>query len=208
MMNLNSPASKVGSLIRYSVYFLFYGLILLNIPSFIKCILCFIILSFYIQRFNKEKIYFKRTIHSPYLGNYGFLFFMTIFITISQICIFYLQMKKVIPLSQIQIAYRKKESIWLIITILVILIPTLQIYLTNGFFFNYYFRKQTVSTALLGIISSGLFYGLLNWNNSLIYLGINSLYGIIYAYSYLRTERITVPIYFAIITNLFMIFTL
>ncbi|EFB61902.1 hypothetical protein HMPREF9209_1834 [Lactobacillus gasseri 224-1] len=49
------------------------------------------------------------------------------------------------------------------------------------------------------------FFGILNFQASLALFVINSLYGMLFAWSYLYSQRILMPIYLAILNGIFMV---
>ena len=107
-----------------------------------------------------------------------------------------------------QVIYQKGECnllFWFFIFSIGILIPAMQVYLTTGFFFNYGFRAQNMTSGIVGIICSGFFFGILNFQTSFALFIINSLYGMLLAWSYLYSQRIMMPIYLAILNGIFMV---
>lgn len=107
-----------------------------------------------------------------------------------------------------QITYQKAECnllFWFLIFSTGLLLPAMQVYLTTGFFFNYGFRAQNMVSGIVGIMCSGFFYGILNFQTSFSLFILNSLYGMLFAWSYLYSQRIMMPIYLAILNGIFMV---
>ncbi|MBD5429883.1 CPBP family intramembrane glutamic endopeptidase [Lactobacillus sp.] len=219
-MGLNTPQSKRGNLVRYGVYLFLYFIIIackmwglwnkkLHIAGAIFFILISIfVLYFYIRRYNREQRYFEKRFSMPLLGDYGFTIGMSIFVIVSRFVVSYLQAQNKLPTAYFQVVYSKSESsllFWFLIFCLGVFLPTLQIFLSTGFFFNYYFRNQDLVSAVAGIVFSGLFFGILNFQFPMALVVVNSLYGMLFAWSYMYTQTITMPIYLAMLNGLFMV---
>lgn len=217
---MNSPESIRGNTIRYAVFLAFYfivvgfQLLILNgqtvhlWETILFAIVGLLALLFYIRRFNREQRYFEKEKSSSFLDNWWFIVVLTLVVILTRILIAYLQTKKIIPQTSMQKSYLKKGSNQLFIFLLLsvgILLPILQQFLTTGFFFNYCFRKNNLIVAILGIISSGILFSLLNFQSVLVILIINALYGMLFAYSYLYSQSIWLPIYLAVINGIFTV---
>ena len=198
---MNTPSSRQGNLTRYAVYLVLYLIVvgvkkltLLNdqvnkIGYFFFLIFSLFALYFYIRQFNREQRFFEKKPSMPLLADYGFIVGVSILVILGRIFISYLQAKGTVPLMNFQ----------------GILIPAMQVYLTTGFFFNYGFRAQNMTSGIVGIICSGFFFGILNFQTSFALFIINSLYGMLLAWSYLYSQRIMMPIYLAILNGIFMV---
>ncbi len=220
-MNTNAPTSMQGNLIRYGVYIVLYLLVfglkslsVLGSKVHLVGVIFFVLFSavvllFYIRRFNREKSrYFKPAFSLSFLGDYGFILGMTILVIASRIFIAYLQAKGRIPLTRYQMVYAKKDStplFWFLIFSHGFILPVLQQFLTVGFFFNYGFRKDSLITGILGIICSGLFFSVLNFQCSLSLFIIDAIIGMTLAWSYLYSQSLWIPMYLAILNGIFAI---
>ena len=195
---MNTPSSRQGNLTRYAVYLVLYLIVvgvkkltLLNdqvnkIGYFFFLIFSLFALYFYIRQFNREQRFFEKRPSMPLLADYGFIVGVSILVILGRIFISYLQAKGTVPLMNFQVIYQKGECnllFWFFIFSIGILIPALQVYLTNGFFFNYGFRAQNMTSGIVGIICSGFFFGILNFQTSFALFIINSLYGMLLALS-------------------------
>lgn len=103
-----------------------------------------------------------------------------------------------------QTIYLKNQStgmFWFLIVVQGIILPILQEFLATGFLFNYAFRRDSVQVAVIGIIVSGLIFSVLNYQSSLINFFIEALYGMLFAWSYLYSQTIFMPIYLAMLSS-------
>ena len=187
MKILNTPESREGNVIRYAVYLICYLLVFAVVklvtrksPLHVWDLILFgvvaaMILLFYVYRYNRENRFFARDFKLPWLGNFSAVVLLTLVLTATRISISYLQ------------AYGK--------------IPILQEFLATGFLFNYAFRRDSVQVAVVGIIVSGLIFSVLNYQSSLINFIIEAIYGMLFAWSYLYSQTIYMPIYLAILSS-------
>lgn len=217
---MNTPSSRQGNLTRYAVYLVFYLIVIgikkltvLNdhvnkIGYFFFLVFALFTLYFYIRQFNREQRFFERKKGMPLLADYGFIVGVSILVILGRVLISYLQAKGTVPLMGFQLLYQKDECnllFWFLMFSIGILLPVMQVYLTTGFFFNYGFRAQNMTSGIVGIICSGLFFGILNFQASFSLFILNSFYGMLFAWSYLYSQRIMMPIYLAILNGIFMV---
>lgn len=220
---MNTPDSQQGNLTRYAVFLAFY-LIVIGMKALCTLgnklhtvgVIFFVLISlavllFYIRRFNREKRYFEKSFSLPMLGDFSFTLGLTILIIGSRILLAYLQAQGKIPVLSLQNFYLRAEStpiFWFLIFAVGIILPVLQQFLCNGFFFNYYFRTSNFTLGVIGIICSGIFYSVLNLQFSLVLLVINALYGMAFAWSYLYSQSLWIPIYLSILNGIFTVILL
>lgn len=213
---MNTPQSREGNVIRYAVYLAGYvavfavvKLVTRKSPVHIWDLILFglvaaMILLFYVYRFNREQRFFARDFKLPWLGSLSTVVLLTLVITVTQISISYLQSYGRISHYDFQLIYAKSESVnmfWFLIVVQGIVLPILQEFLATGFLFNYAFRRNTKQVAIMGIIVSGLIFSLLNFQNSLLLFIIEAVYGMIFAWSYLYTQTLLMPIYLAVVSG-------
>lgn len=219
-MGVNTPQSSRGNFVRYVVYLFLYALViackswaLWNKKLHLAGAIFFIIISlfvlyFYILRYNREQRYFEKRFSMPLLGDYGFTIGMSLFVIVSRFVISYLQAQGKLPAFYFQTVYSESEStllFWFLLICLGILLPAMQVILSTGFFFNYYFRGQDLVSAIFGIVCSGIFFGILNFQFPLALVVVNSIYGMLFAWSYMYTQTIAMPMYLAMLNGLFMV---
>ena len=217
---MNTPKSREGNLFRYTVYLIGYLMAVgvlklvtrkatLQIWDVILYILITaMVLLFYIYRFNREQRYFQRQFTLPWLGDFGLTISLTLFITATRVLVMYLQTSNYISQYGFQTAYLKNEStsmFWFLILAEGIIMPILQEFLATGFLFNYAFRKSVPAVALTGIFCSGLIFSALSCQFSPALFLINILYGALFAWSYLYTQTLWMPMYLAILSGILMI---
>lgn len=213
---MNTPQSREGNVIRYAVYLAGYvavfavvKLVTRKSPVHIWDLILFglvaaMILLFYIYRFNREQRFFARDFKLPWLGSLSTVVLLTLVITVTQISISYLQSYGRISHYDFQLIYAKSESVnmfWFLIVVQGIVLPILQEFLATGFLFNYAFRRNTKQVAIMGIIVSGLIYSLLNFQNSVVLFIIDAIYGMVFAWSYMYTQTLLMPIYLAVVSG-------
>lgn len=213
---MNTPQSREGNVIRYAVYLAGYvavfavvKLVTRKSPVHIWDLILFglvaaMILLFYVYRFNREQRFFARDFKLPWLGSLSTVVLLTLVITVTQISISYLQSYGRISHYDFQLIYAKSESgnmFWFLIVVQGIVLPILQEFLATGFLFNYAFRRNTKQVAIMGIIVSGLIYSLLNFQNSVVLFIIDAIYGMVFAWSYMYTQTLLMPIYLAVVSG-------
>lgn len=213
---MNTPQSREGNVIRYAVYLAGYvavfavvKLVTRKSPVHIWGLILFglvaaMILLFYVYRFNREQRFFARDFKLPWLGSLSTVVLLTLVITVTQISISYLQSYGRISHYDFQLIYAKSESVnmfWFLIVVQGIVLPILQEFLATGFLFNYAFRRNTKQVAIMGIIVSGLIYSLLNFQNSVVLFIIDAIYGMVFAWSYMYTQTLLMPIYLAVVSG-------
>lgn len=213
---MNTPQSREGNVIRYAVYLAGYvavfavvKLVIRKSPVHIWDLILFglvaaMILLFYVYRFNREQRFFARDFKLPWLGSLSTVVLLTLVITVTQISISYLQSYGRISHYDFQLIYAKSESVnmfWFLIVVQGIVLPILQEFLATGFLFNYAFRRNTKQVAIMGIIVSGLIYSLLNFQNSVVLFIIDAIYGMVFAWSYMYTQTLLMPIYLAVVSG-------
>ena len=213
---MNTPQSREGNVIRYAVYLAGYvavfavvKLVTRKPPVHIWDLILFglvaaMILLFYVYRFNREQRFFARDFKLPWLGSLSTVVLLTLVITVTQISISYLQSYGRISHYDFQLIYAKSESVnmfWFLIVVQGIVLPILQEFLATGFLFNYAFRRNTKQVAIMGIIVSGLIYSLLNFQNSVVLFIIDAIYGMVFAWSYMYTQTLLMPIYLAVVSG-------
>lgn len=213
---MNTPQSREGNVIRYAVYLAGYvavfavvKLVTRKSPVHIWDLILFglvaaMILLFYVYRFNREQRFFARDFKLPWLGSLSTVVLLTLVITVTQISISYLQSYGRISHYDFQLIYAKSESVnmfWFLIVVQGIVLPILQEFLATGFLFNYAFRRNTKQVAIMGIIVSGLIYSLLNFQNSVVLFIIDAIYGMVFAWSYMYTQKLLMPIYLAVVSG-------
>lgn len=78
-------------------------------------------------------------------------------------------------------------------------------FLAEGFMFNYLFRDNVGSVAIFGIVFSGLAFSFLNFQlNAPIFL-LDMIFGVVFAWAYLYSQNIVMPLYLAILNGLLMV---
>ncbi len=217
---MNTPASREGNLIRYVIYFIGYlmvagvvKLVAMNSSIHIWDLILFAtislaILLFFVYRFNREQRYFDRSFSGSWLSKYGLTIGLTVVVTILRIVVCWMQSYGKLKLYGFQTTYLRHESVsgyWFLMAAIGVVLPILQEFLTTGFLFNYAFRRNTVTTAVLGIITSGILFSLLNWQSSLPLLIINALFGSFFAWSYLHTQTLWMPVYLAMLNGIILL---
>ncbi|RHW51979.1 hypothetical protein DS831_01215 [Bombilactobacillus bombi] len=163
-----------------------------------------LILFFMWARYQHEQQCFNSPTNSLHQGItefFGLIAFAIIAIGLFMMLISYLKAMGRFPYLINRADYLDRGSIafWfdLLATSLVIAIE--QQFVTTGFFFNYFLRRNSLGSALAGIFLSGLIYGLLNlevlhWINFFIYMAI----GWMLATIYLSTQNFRICVMMAV----------
>lgn len=214
---MNTPESREGNLIRYAVYVVGY-LMALGVVKLVSAkpllhvwdlilfaLISAMVLLFYIYRFNREERFFQPLFYVPWLGDFGLVVGLTLGVTATRILVMYLQAYNHISWYNFQatfLAHPTKNMFWFLILAQGIILPILQEFLATGFLFNYLFRKNTVPMAIAGIVTSGLIFTVLNFQTSLPLLLIDFLYGMLFAWSYLYTQSLWLPLYLAVVNGI------
>lgn len=217
---MNTPASREGNLIRYVFYIIGYlmvggtvKLVTKNSPIHVWDLILFatislMILLFFVYRFNREQRFFEHCTSGHWLNNFGLIIGLTVVITALRISVSWLQSYGKLSMYGFQVTYLRHESVlsyWFLIVAIGLILPILQEFLITGFLFNYAFRKNTVTTAVIGIATSGILFSLLNWQNSIPLLIIDAIFGAIFAWSYLYTQTLWMPIYLAVLNGIILL---
>lgn len=217
---MNTPESREGNLIRYIVYLVGYlmaigvvNLITKKSPLHIWDLILFVLITamvllFYIYRFNREQRFFQRLFYVPWLSDFGLVVGLTLGVTATRILVMYLQVFRHLHWYNFQLTYIAHPSsrlFWFLILAQGIVLPILQEFLASGFLFNYLFRKNTVGVAVAGIFTSGLIFTLLNFQTSIPLMIVNLLYGMLFAWSYLYTQSLWMPLYLAVVNGILMV---
>lgn len=217
---MNTPESREGNLIRYAVYFIGYlmaagvvKLVTMKSPLRIWDIILFgliaaMVLLFYIYRFNREQRFFERDFVMPWLGDYAITIGLTILVVAGRIGVSWLQAYNKISWYGFQIEYLKHESVpmfWFLIVAVGIILPILQQFLTIGFLFNYAFRRSVPAIAVVGMFTSGILFSILNFQMSIPLFVIDVAFGAMFAWSYLYTQTIWMPIYLSVVNGVLLV---
>ena len=189
MWHLNSPKSVQGNLIRYAVFIVGYLMVIgakelcansskLHIWDLILfAVVTVMTFLLYVYRFKREQRYFEKV--NQYINSYTF-----------------------------QLTYAKHESVsmfWFLIFAQGLVLPFLQVFLAEGFLFNYLFRDNVGSVAILGIVFSGLIFSLVNFQLNVPVFLFDMVFGLIFAWAYLYSQNIVMPLYLAILNGLLMV---
>lgn len=217
---MNTPESREGNLIRYIVYAIGYlmavgvvKLVTRKSPIRIWDLILFglvilMVMLFYIYRFNREQRFFQSRYTLPWLGDIGFTIGMTLLVTALRIMVMYLQSYNRISNYGFQINYLKHESVsmfWFLLVAEGIVLPILQEFLATGFLFNYMFRRDSKAVAMTGIFFSGLIFSILNFQFSWPLFVIDLVFGAIFAWSYLYTQSLWMPLYLSVLSGLLIV---
>ena len=89
-----------------------------------------------------------------------------------------------------------------------LVLPILGEYLCTGFLFNYWFRTEKKGVAYVGIICSGIFYAILTFQFAPAIFAFNFAFGMLFAWSYLRTQTIWLPLYLAALNGVLTVVTI
>ncbi len=219
---MNTPQSREGNIIRYLVYFAVFIFTALVDDLAIKSssisiwnIILFVIVAsmctlFYIYRYNREQRFFDSRFNVPWLSSYRLTVTLSLLVAGGRIGVSYLQLYHGMAASPLQNAYLAHASAllyWFMMVANGVVMPVLEEYLCTGFLFNYWFRAEQKSVAYLGILCSGLLYAVLSFQFAPAVLACNVCFGMLFAWSYLSTQTIWMPIYLAALNGVLTMVT-
>ena len=219
---MNTPQSREGNIIRYLVYFAVFIFTALVDDLAIKSssisiwnIILFVIVAsmctlFYIYRYNREQRFFDSRFNVPWLSSYRLTVTLSLLVAGGRIGVSYLQLYHGMAASPLQNAYLAHASAllyWFMLVANGVVMPVLEEYLCTGFLFNYWFRAEQKSVAYLGILCSGLLYAALSFQFAPAVLACNVCFGMLFAWSYLSTQTIWMPIYLAALNGVLTMVT-
>ena len=214
---MNTPESREGNIIRYAVYLIGYVMVFAVVklvtrksPLHVWDLILFaitaaMVLLFYRYRYIRENRFFARDFKLPWLGNFSAVVLMTLVITATRISISYLQSYGKIGYYDFQTIYLRNQSVnmfWFLVLVQGIVLPILQEFLATGFLFNYAFRRSTKQVAIIGIIVSGLLFSVLNYQSSILNFIIEALYGMLFAWSYMYSQTLWLPMYLSVLSGI------
>ncbi len=219
---MNTPQSREGNIIRYLVYFAVFiftslvdDLVIKSSSISIWNIILFVIVAsmctlFYIYRYNREQRFFDSRFNVPWLSSYRLTVTLSLLVAGGRIGVSYLQLYHGMAASPLQNAYLAHASAlryWFMMVANGVVMPVLEEYLCTGFLFNYWFRAEQKSVAYLGILCSGLLYAALSFQFAPAALACNVCFGMLFAWSYLSTQTIWMPIYLAALNGVLTMVT-
>ena len=214
---MNTPESREGNIIRYAVYLFSYVMVFAVVklvtrksPLHVWNLILFaitaaMVLLFYGYRYIRENRFFARDFKLPWLGNFSAVVLMTLVITATRISISYLQSYSKIGYYDFQTIYLRNQSVnmfWFLVLVQGIVLPILQEFMATGFLFNYAFRRSTKQVAIIGIIVSGLLFSVLNYQSSILNFIIEALYGMLFAWSYMYSQTLWLPMYLSVLSGI------
>ncbi len=220
MWHLNSPKSVQGNLIRYAVFIVGYLMVIgakelcansskLHIWDLILfAVVTVMTFLLYVYRFKREQRYFEKVNKVSLLDNIKVTLWLSFLIFFLRGLVSYLQVNQYINSYTFQLTYAKHESVsmfWFLIFAQGLVLPFLQVFLAEGFLFNYLFRDNVGSVAILGIVFSGLIFSLVNFQLNVPVFLFDMVFGLIFAWAYLYSQNIVMPLYLAILNGLLMV---
>lgn len=220
---MNKQRFEEIGLIKYVGYFIVYAIIYSSARQVIKqdasllSILIFLIFAWgaimlFAYEYRDEQKYFDSYYYTmPVLGRMLPVTLLVFLITACRIVLDYLQMFFYIDFINIGKVYIMHEStlnFYFIVLAFGAVIPFLQVYLADGFFFDYLFRGQNRKTAIVGIITSALIFAMLNMQFQPVWLLANFVLGCILAWSYLYAQALWFSMTLALINGLLTMITL
>lgn len=216
---MNTPESNEGNIVRYAIYFVAYlivaGVNVLAIGQqkfnfwwgLVFFVLSLGLLYFYIVRFNRENRYFSKSDRGGILGNYGIVIMLLVIVVVIHVLVSYAQTTGKIPkfgLQKVYLQHATNGGFWFLIFGNGIILSILQQFLTNGFLFNYWFRGNEKTVALIGVAVSGLLFAVINFPGNIVLFLVEFILGVIFAWSYLYTQTLMVPLLLSLVSSTLM----
>lgn len=216
-MNLRK-FQEIG-LLKYFGYFVSYVIVVADAMQVVDRkqasllgIICFLIIAWaglmlVIYNYREEQRNFDNYLAWPLFSNLKLVILLTLLVTVCRIGFDYLQSFQYIyylSLAKIYLLHESKRNYYFIVLAFGIVLPIMQVYLADGFFFNHFFRASTRQSAIIGMITSGLVFALLNMEFQPFNLLFNLFIGILLAWSFLRSQALWLPMYLALINSLLL----
>lgn len=220
---MNTPRSREGNMIRYLVYLIFFIMVALTDNLALRSsaisiwhVILFLIVAamcslFYVYRFKREQRFFDLSYNSAWTSCYKQTLILSVAVALIRIGVSYLQLYQGAPASGLQMAYMQHSSnllYWFVMLANGIVLPVLEEYLCSGFLFNYWFRNEKKAVAYVGIFCSGLLYAILTFQFAPIIFAANLLLGMLFAWSYLSTQTLWLPLYLAVLNGVLTVITI
>jgi hypothetical protein len=135
------------------------------------------------------------------VSNIGLVSLMIIMTCLMRIMISYLQVSGKLPSFANDDIASSEQSVFVFDMVANVFIVAIQQQLVQtGFFFNYFFRKSSAYSAIMGILLSGLVAGAISLPGSLIQFLMMTALGWCYALTYLYTKDEKMAIFVAMIS--------
>lgn len=135
------------------------------------------------------------------VSNIGLVSLMIIMVCLLRIMISYLQVTGKLPSFQNDDVTSSDQNVFLFNMVANVFVIAIQQQLVQtGFFFNYFFRKSSAYSAIMGILLSGVVAGLISLPGSIIQFLMMMALGWCYALTYLYTKDEKMAVFVAMIS--------
>lgn len=135
------------------------------------------------------------------VSNIGLVSLMIIMVCLLRIMISYLQVTGKLPSFQNDDVTSSDQNVFLFNMVANVFVIAIQQQLVQtGFFFNYFFRKSSAYSAIMGILLSGVVAGLISLPGSIIQFLMMMSLGWCYALTYLYTKDEKMAVFVAMIS--------
>jgi len=135
------------------------------------------------------------------VSNIGLVSLMVILVCLLRVMVSYLQVTGKLPSFQNDDVTSSDQNVFLFNMVANVFIISIQQQLVQtGFFFNYFFRKSSAYSAVMGILLSGIIAGLISLPGSITQFFMMMALGWCYALTYLYTKDEKMAIFVAIIS--------
>ena len=135
------------------------------------------------------------------VSNIGLVSLMIIMVCLLRIMVSYLQVTGKLPSFQNDDIMSSDQNVFIFNMVANVFIIAIQQQLVQtGFFFNYFFRKTSAYSAIMGILLSGVIAGLISLPGSLLQFLMMMALGWCYALTYLYTKDEKMAIFVAMIS--------
>ncbi|CAJ1191879.1 hypothetical protein LCR01_20360 [Companilactobacillus crustorum] len=189
LMLKNNSANKSGLDTPIVIAFFVVGLVTL-----------FLMIRKYIREENSFSDTAEGFVYSL-VSNIGLVGLMIILVCLLRIMVSYLQVTGKLPSFQNDDVLSSDQNVFVFNMVANVFIVTIQQQLVQtGFFFNYFFRKSSAYSAIMGILLSGVVAGLISLPGSLIQFLMMMALGWCYALTYLYTKDEKMAIFVAMVS--------
>lgn len=177
----------------------------LDVPMMIAFFVVGIVTLFLmIRKYVREEKSFSDTADGfiySLVSNIGLVSLMIIMVCLLRIMVSYLQVTGKLPSFHNDDVMSSDQNVFVFNMVANVFIVAIQQQLVQtGFFFNYFFRKSSAYSAVMGILLSGVIAGLISLPGSLVQFMMMMALGWCYALTYLYTKDEKMPIFVAMIS--------
>lgn len=159
-----------------------------------------------LNRHYKEKLRNQHESNDFLVGitkNYGMLMIIVILISIIRIGVSFLQIKGMVPTFQRDYSFSSDQKVIIFNLLATITITSYQQLMVGSVFLNnYFFKKNSVAVAIIGVLISGIIFAGLTMPTNPVQFLVMFVMGIMYAIVYRRTKNARLTMLIVVFSNI------